>query len=103
MGGAKPRRRAEFVLNLVLFILPFLYLGFMVAERAGVWDRLFGLDLVEQAAARFELSYAPDASRPVNVGDKEWKPLLSLVYKYSTAEFPADKQPRVIARYVAIS
>lgn len=105
VGGTRATlpRRAKFVLNLVLLILPFLYLGFIVADRAGVWDRLFGLDLIEQAATRFELSYAPDASNPVKVGDKEWKPLLNLAYKYSTAKFPADKQPRVIARFVAVS
>jgi hypothetical protein len=100
---ANPRRRAKFALNLILFILPLLYLGFILADRAGVWDRLFGLDLVEQAAARFELSYAPDASLPVRVGDKEWKPLLHLAYRYSTAQFIPNKQPRVIARFVAVS
>lgn len=95
--------KTKFVLNLVLLILPFLYLGFILADRAGVWDRLGGLDLVEQAAARFELSYAPDASKPVRVGDKAWEPLLKLVYGYSHAQFPAEKTPRVIGRSVAVS
>lgn len=95
-------KKLKFALNLVLVILPILYLGFILADRAGVWDRLCGLDLVEQAAARFELSYAPDASTPVRAGDKGWKPLLNLAYRYSHAQFPADKQPRVIARFVAV-
>jgi hypothetical protein len=93
--------KVKFVLNLVLVILPLLYLGFILAERAGVWDRLSGLDLVEEATARFELSYASNASEPVRVGDKEWEPLLKLVYRYSHAQFPVEKQPRVIARFKA--
>jgi hypothetical protein len=87
----------------VLVILPILYLGFILADRAGFWDHLSGLDLVEQAAARFERSYAPDASAPVRVGDKEWIPLLNLTSRYSHAQFPTDKQPRVIARFAAVS
>jgi hypothetical protein len=94
--------KVKLVLNLVLLILPFLYLGFILADRAGVWDRLSGLDLVEEAATRFELSYAPNASEPVRVGDKEWEPLLKLVYRYSHAQFPVEKQPRVIARFKAL-
>jgi hypothetical protein len=94
---------AKFVLNVVLLILPLLYLGFIFADRFGVWDRLGGLDLVEHAATNFELSYAPDASTPVRLGDKEWVPLLKLTYKYSNAQFPTDKQPLLFARFVAIS
>jgi hypothetical protein len=94
--------KVKFALNLTLVILPLLYLAFILADRAGVWDRLSGLDLVEEVAARFELSYAPNASAPVRLGDKEWEPLLKLVCKYSHAQFPADKQPRVIARYKAL-
>jgi len=88
-------------LTVVTLILPFLYTTFIVADRFGVWDRLSGLDLVEQASDRFDLSYAADASNPVRVGDKEWKPLLKLVYRYSRADFIKDKQPRVIARLQA--
>ena len=95
--------RAKFVLNVLLLILPFLYLGYILADRIGVWDRLERLDLVEHAATNFELSYAPDASTPVRLGDKEWAPLLKLTYKYSNAQFPNDKQPLLFARFVAIS
>jgi hypothetical protein len=91
------------VVNLVLIVLPFLYLAFIVADRAGVWDHLSGLDDVEHIAARFELSYAPNASHPVRVGDREWKPLLKLVHGYSNAQLPPKREPRVIARSVAIS
>ncbi len=96
-------RTTKRVLNFVLIVLPLLYLGFIIADRFGVWDRLSGLDDVERIAARFELSYAPDASHPVRVGDAEWKPLLQLVNTYSNAQLPSDKEPRVIARYVAVS
>jgi hypothetical protein len=102
MEGRK-LRRLKFLLNLLLLILPLLYVGFVIADRFGVWDHLTGLDLVEQAAANFELSYAPNASTPVRVGDKEWGPLLKLCYQYSTAQFPNDKQPLLFARFVAIS
>jgi hypothetical protein len=95
--------RAKFVLNVLLLLLPLLYLGFIIADRFGVWDRLAGLDLVEHAATNFELSYAPDASAPVRLGDKEWVPLLRLTYKYSNAQFPTNKKPLLIARSVAIS
>jgi hypothetical protein len=96
-------RKTKLVLNVLLLVLPLLYLGFIVADRFGVWDRLTGLDLVEHAAANFELSYAPDASTPVRVGDKEWGPLLKLTYRYSNAQFPNDKQPKVFARFQAVS
>src|SRR5579862_4753987 len=94
---------ATFVLNVLLLALPFLYLGFILADRFGTWDRLFGLDLVEQAAANFELSYAPGASTPVRMGDKEWRPLLKLTYRYSPATFPTDKQPLLFVLFVALS
>jgi hypothetical protein len=101
--GERGSLRAKFVLNVVLLILPLLYVGFIFADRFGIWDRLEGLDLVEHAAMNFELSYAPDASTPVRLGDKEWAPLLKLTYKYSNTQFPTDKQPLLFARSVAIS
>ncbi len=75
----------------------------IVADRFGVWDHLTKLDLVEDAATNFESSYTPDASTPVRVADKGWAPLLKLTYKYSRAQFPVDKQPRVFARLQALA
>jgi hypothetical protein len=89
------------VLTIITLLLPFLYVGFVVADRLGIWDETSGLDLVQSASDRFEESYAENASQPVRVGDKEWKPLLRIIYRYSRATFPTDKEPRVVARMVA--
>ena len=86
---------------MITLALPFLYTAFIIADRYGIWDRLSGLELVEQASERFDLSYAENASHPVRVGDKQWEPLLKLVYRYSAANFDTTKQPRVIARLQA--
>jgi hypothetical protein len=59
------------------------------------------LDEVETVAARFEQSYARDASHPVSVGDPAWKPLIKLIYKYSNADLPKDKEPQTVARLSA--
>jgi len=88
-------------LTIVLLLLPFIYLGFILGDRFGLWDKLTGLDLVENVSARFNLSYASDASLPVRPGDKEWRPLLRVVYQYSKANFAKDKEPHVIARFKA--
>src|ERR1700722_11407015 len=101
--GDRSALKAELVLDVLLLVLPFSYLAFIVADRFGVWDQFSGLDLVEHASANFDLSYAPDASNPVRVGDKEWGPLLKLTYRFSNAQFPTDKQPLLFARSVAIS
>ncbi len=81
--------------------LPLLYLTFLIADRYGVWSRMRGLDKVEAVATRFEQSYSPDASRPVSVGDPEWKPLIHLIYQYSNVDFPKNKEPRTVARFSA--
>jgi hypothetical protein len=58
-------------LTVVTLILPFLYTAFIITDRYGLWDELSGLDLVEGVSARFDLSYADNASLPVRVGDRE--------------------------------
>lgn len=90
-------------LELAGALLPILTVGFVVFERTGVWDHIRGLNLAEGAAMRFDLSYAPQASRPVRVGDPEWISLLELISKYSHVDLPHEKEPRVIARYTAIA
>jgi hypothetical protein len=92
----------KLLLRILSLVLPILYTGFLVADRAGLWARWQGLDRAERVAERFEQSYAPNASAPVNVGDPEWEPLLRLIYKYSHASFPKDKQPQTIARFRAV-
>jgi hypothetical protein len=87
---------------LASLLLPFFYLAFLIADRENVWSRMRGLDRVESVAIRFEKSYAPGASAPVNVGDPEWEPLIRLIYKYSTADLPKDKPPQVVARFQAV-
>jgi hypothetical protein len=77
-------------------------LAFLVGDRAGLWARWQGLDRVEQVAERFEQSYAPNASAPVNLGDPEWEPLLKLIYRYSHASFPSDRPPQTVARFQAV-
>jgi len=99
--GISQLKRWKRVLTVVTLVLPFLYTGFIIADRYGVWDAVSGLDLVEQVSATFELSYAPNASNPVRVGDKAWDPLLNLVYRYSSASFDRTRQPKVIARLQA--
>src|SRR5579871_2174155 len=89
--------------DLVSILVPILTVAFISSERTGFWDRVRGLDLAERAAKRFDLSYAADASTPVRVGDPEWRPLLSLIEAYSIASLPKGREPRVIARHVAIA
>lgn len=91
----------KLVLRITALGLPVLYLLFLLADRAGVWSHLRRLDMIESVAARFEKSYAADASHPVSVGDPEWDPLMRLVYRYSNTEFPRNKQPQTIARFQA--
>jgi hypothetical protein len=88
-------------LTVVTLILPFLYTAFIITDRYGLWDELSGLDLVEGVSARFDLSYADNASLPVRVGDREWWPLLKIIRNYSGVKLRADKEPRVIARFRA--
>ncbi|MGA9570237.1 MAG: hypothetical protein WBS17_09125 [Candidatus Acidiferrales bacterium] len=102
--ATSPLRKAKkwkTILTIVTLCLPFLYVGFVVADHFGFWDALEGLDSVQIVADRFELSYAENASEPVRPGDDAWGPLLRLIYRYSRAKFPQDKMPRVVARLAA--
>ena len=74
----------------------------LLAEYAGGLDYLLNIRLLEGVAGRFELSYGPDASRPINPSDKEWGPTLKLIKDYTRANLPNDKEPRVIARSQAV-
>lgn len=83
-------------------IIPLCVLTFVISMRAGIWDWWLGIDKVVKVAENFETSYAPDACRPVRAGDPAWKPLLKLIDKYSIANLPKDRKPKVFARSVAI-
>jgi hypothetical protein len=96
-------KKIKHAADFLLLLLPLLYLAFLVADRYGVWDHLSGLDLVEHVAARFESSYGPDAARRVKVGDREWDPLIALIYKYSHANLPKDRAPKIVARWKSVA
>jgi hypothetical protein len=76
---------------------------FAIFTYFGFWNEWRGDNLAGAAAARFDKSYTADASRPVRVGDKEWRPLMRLIEQYSHADLPKDKKPLVLARSVALT
>jgi hypothetical protein len=84
--------------KLVLFVPLVLYAAFIIPEKYGYWDRLNGLDQVQQIAERFERSVGPDDAVPVRAGDKEFEPTLALIRKYSATKLAADKTPQMIVR-----
>jgi hypothetical protein len=84
-------------------VIPICGLVFLISSWTGFWDRWFGLHHVEKAAESFEKSYGPDASHFVRPGDTAWKPILKLINKYSTANLPKNGEPKVLARYKAVS
>ena len=94
--------RIKNIATLVPLLLSLAYVGFLIADRYAVWDRLRGLDSVEEVAANFETSYAANASSPVRPGDKAWIPLLNLIYRYSHANIPRNREPHVVARFQAV-
>lgn len=94
-------RRTLHVAKLVLLLPLLLYLGFIIPENRGYWDRVRGLDLAQQIAERFEKSVGPDDARPVRAGEKEFEPTLALIRKYSATKLADDKIPQVIARFKA--
>ena len=76
-------------------------LMFVISTHAGWWDQWRGLDEVEKLAANIETSYA-HVPRQVRPGESAWKPLLRLIRRYSIADLPTDKEPKVFGRFVAI-
>ena len=88
---------------LLAVILPLITIIFVVSEHVGLWDRFFGLTDVLEVARKFETSYAEGVKRTVRPGDPAWVPVLDLIRRYSPAELPAGREPRVFARSVAVS
>lgn len=93
--------RSLHIAKLVLLVPLVLYLGFIIPERRGYWDRVRGLDSAQQIAERFEKSVGPDDARPVRAGEKEFEPTLALIRKYSAMSLADGKSPQVIARLQA--
>jgi len=87
------------VISFVATVIPPLaVLFFIVAEHAGWIDHWRGIDLVQQVADRFNLSYALGASRPVYPTDPEWNSTITLIRKHAKTKLRADKLPQTIAR-----
>src|ERR1700674_3020074 len=87
------------VAKLILLLPLVLYLAFIIPERNGYWDRLTGLNLVQQVAERFERSVGPDDAVPARTGDKEFAPLIQLIKTYSPTKLAKDKTPIVVVRF----
>jgi hypothetical protein len=88
--------------ELVAALLPVCGLAFLWSERLGLWDQWLGLDLVEDVATRFESSYAEGVDRQVEGNEKAWEPLLDLIERYSSAELPTGREPKMLARMQAV-
>jgi hypothetical protein len=100
MTNNKKWNSLEFVADVVL---PALALIAVVSLRTPLWDWLFGLDAAEKAVASFEKSYGADASIPLTPGDKAWHPLQRLIRTYTTVTLPRNREPKVLARNVAVA
>ena len=89
------------LLELALVLLSAFSALVLLLNHFGVIDHWRGLDKVQEVADRFDLSYAPEASRPVYPQDSEWKPTMELIEKYSTVKWPVGREPQTIARMKA--
>jgi hypothetical protein len=69
----------------------------------GVWNEWRGDNLLAEVATRFDSSYSQDAGRPVRASDKAWAVLMRVIAKYSHAQLPAGREPRVFGRFVAVA
>jgi hypothetical protein len=88
-------RRLAFGASILAFVI-------LLAEYVGGLDYVLSIRLLQGAAERFELSYGPDASRPIKPSDREWEPTLKLIEDYTKTSLPENEQPRVIARSQAV-
>jgi hypothetical protein len=77
------RQRIKTVARWAGVVLSILSVAFAVVSYTTHWDWWLRDDLVEKVAGRFDLSYANDASSPVQRGDPEWAPLLRLIEQCS--------------------
>jgi hypothetical protein len=84
-------------------ILPVLILGFVISERTGFWDRYFGLNHVLEFATRLETSYAEGVDRQLRPGQPGWDAMLTLIRRYSPAQLPTNREPKLLGRSVAVT
>jgi hypothetical protein len=82
--------------------MPAVYLIFVITDHYEVWDEIRGLNEVKAVAARMNISYAEE-KRQYWPSDKEWKPTLALITRYTNAQLPRGKSPVMIARYKAVA
>jgi hypothetical protein len=76
---------------------------FAILTYCGLWNEWRGDNLLAEVAIRFDSSYSQDAGRPVRPGDAAWPILMKVIAKYSHAQLPVGKEPRVFARFVAVA
>lgn len=76
---------------------------FAVLSYTGFWSHIRSDDLLTGVADRFSLSYGPDAAKEVRSDDPEWEPLMRVVKRYTRAKLPPDREPKVLARSVAVA
>jgi len=96
------KQKVRTILRYIGFLVSVCGFVFIVLDHSEVFDSSGRVTMLKEVAARFNLSYTPDASKPVDRGDPEWSAVMSLIYRYSKADFPKDKDPQVLARDVAV-
>jgi hypothetical protein len=98
------RQRIKYLARWTAVALSILSVAFAIVSYNNHWDWLLNDDRAEKVAERFDLSYADDASLPVQRGDPEWVPVLNVIEEYSPhrSELPVDRLPMTVARYPAI-
>ena len=83
--------------------LPLVTLSFVVLNYYGLWDYVRGLHHVREIATRMETSYAEDVKRVIRPGQPGWDTMVSLIRRYSSAQLPANREPKLLARFVAVA
>jgi len=85
--------------ELIATLLPFLTVVFVCCEYSGVWTGCKAWMLWRKSHnASISLMRAPVYPR-----DLAWRPLLRLIYTYSNARIPKSREPKVVARFVAVA
>jgi hypothetical protein len=74
-----------------------------VLSYFGIWNEWRGDNLLAGVAAHFDSSYSEDAGLPVGPGDKAWPAVMRVITKYSHAQLPIGKEPKVFVRFVAVA
>ena len=97
----RPRQFVKIVAKYAAPTLAVAGVAYLILDHAGYIDQWRGIDALEAVAARFDLSYAAGASQPLRPNDSEWPAVMTLIYRYSKADLPHDRQPKVLARFAA--